>query len=80
MSVEVVQHFLQAVAEGLQGGKILGWLQDNLLPYVARVLPQAMVCCLGFSCADNNGNNKTDNNHGLLTVLLMIIPMEKKSR
>ncbi|XP_076465746.1 kinetochore-associated protein 1-like [Babylonia areolata] len=42
ISVEIVQHFLQVVAERLPAASVIGWLTDDLLPYIARFLPKAM--------------------------------------
>ncbi|KAK7116086.1 kinetochore-associated protein 1-like [Littorina saxatilis] len=42
VTLEVTQQILQAVPQRLIGANIMGWLQDDLLPYIARFLPQAM--------------------------------------
>lgn len=47
VTLEVTQQILQAVPQRLIGANIMGWLQDDLLPYIARFLPQAMVSAPG---------------------------------
>ncbi|KAL8602243.1 hypothetical protein ACOMHN_022756 [Nucella lapillus] len=42
LSVEMVQELLQMVAERLPVASVTGWLNDDLLPYLATVLPKAM--------------------------------------
>ena len=49
-SEENLESLLGSISEGLPSSMIIPWLQDDLVPFVSKVLPQGLVCTSLFSC------------------------------
>ena len=43
-SEENLESLLGSICEGLPSSMIIPWLQDDLVPFVSKVLPQGLVC------------------------------------
>lgn len=43
-SEENLESLLGSISESLPSSMIIPWLQDDLVPFVSKVLPQGLVC------------------------------------
>lgn len=48
-SVEKLESLLGSICQGLPSSTIIPWLQDDLVPFVSKVLPQGLV---SHTCTD----------------------------
>ena len=42
-SIEKLESLLGSISQGLPSSTIIPWLQDDLVPFVSKVLPQGLV-------------------------------------